>query len=158
MEIFHRRKLNLITLSLVCLLLGCQHSNEDKINGHWYGLYGDEDERYGEVIFYNGKACYYSTDFGLQYRSYIMVNDSLISFYDGETLDHYSKVKFVDKQTMLQSIIIDGNSIEDNFLTYHRLKESDIDNSRLFQYDTAEQYKFIKEYSFRENKLIGGSE
>jgi hypothetical protein len=157
MKTLYREKNVLFIVSVICFFLGCQRSTEDKINGHWYGFYGDEDESYGEVIFYNGKACYYSTDFGLQYRSYLMINDSLISFYDGETLDHYSKVKFVDKQTMLQSIITGNESTGGNFLSYHRLQESDIDHSKLFHYDTAEQYKFIKEYSYRENKLIGSN-
>jgi len=72
-----RWKLGLVILTL--FLFSCLRNADkasSKLDGHWYAVYGDSTKRYGEAIYKNGKACFYSDELGLGYREYRVTADS----------------------------------------------------------------------------------
>jgi hypothetical protein len=150
MENFRFGKLEVL---FVFVLLCCSKKDRNgvqEINGHWYSSYGGEEESYGEVIYMDGQACFYSFDFGLIYRDYKINRDTIIGIYNQGILDNERRIDFLDINTICQIAVSDGDSTKNHKCMYfYRIKSSDIDSKKIFSLDTAEQNKFIRGFKLR---------
>lgn len=136
----------------VFLLVCCAKTGQPlsvTMDGHWYGSYGESPKSYGEAIYANGKACFYSDDFGLQYREYKIERDSILKIYDDGILDQERILKFLDANTMNQYTIVGHPNNEIKLLSFFRVIDSDIDESKIFSNDTTEQNKFVMGFMLR---------
>lgn len=141
----------LVAFIVLGFLLECSTRSEDlvmKLDGHWYVIYGDSMEMYGEAIYKNGKACFYSDGFGMRFRNYKILNDSILEIYNKDALDHERVFHFVDSLTMTQAYL-QPNSSHKEILVYRKILESDISATKIINQDSLEINKLIVGYMQR---------
>lgn len=99
-----------LLLAFGLTLISCYKQKDQivshNLNGHWYSIYGDSLRYYGEAVYDNGKACFYSDDFGFQQRRYTLENDSILKIYNGGTLDQERIIEMSDSITMYQKVLL----------------------------------------------------
>jgi len=140
------------------ILCGCSTHYESvffKIKGHWYAIYGDSLQTYGEAIYKDGRACFYSDDFGLRYRTFKIKLDTL-EIYNDDMLDNSRKLSFPSSETMLQCPIWDnGQNTTGKPISFYKIIDSGV-TDRLWAMDTAEQNRYTDGFSLRKAKWETG--
>lgn len=142
-----------LLLAFGLTLISCYKQKDQivshNLNGHWYSIYGDSLKYYGEAVFDNGKACFYSDDFGFQQRGYTLENDSILKIYNRETLDQERIIEMPDSITVYQKVLL-GNGLKQ--ISFHRIEESDLVKSKVVSGDSMELNKFFEGFRRRKAK------
>ena len=146
-----RRKL--VSVLLTFFLLSCLRNPDNassKLDGHWYAVYGDSRQLYGEAIYKDGHACFYSDYFGLRYRTYKIKSDSILEIYDRQMLDNKCKLSFSNLNAMQQTLVsYEPINVVNGVVNYYKVADAGISYEKLFALDTAEQNKFITGFMLR---------
>lgn len=141
----------LVVVVLAIFLFSCLR-NADKttsqLDGHWYAAYGDSTKMYGEAIYRDGNACFYSDEFGLRYRGYRIKDGSILEIYNQNVIDNIRKLSFLSTDSMQQSVLESINVVS-GVVNFYKITDNAISYEKLFMLDTVEQNKFIRGFMLR---------
>lgn len=139
-------------LLISTLLVTCSNQS-DLIEGHWYVVYGSESDRYGEAIYANGKACFYSEEFGLRYRNYLINDKGYLEIFDDESIDNVRIIEKVSDFIMSQ-ILIDENENRIDTLIFYKIQDSGFTYEGVLSSDSTEVLKMIDNFDKRKHKIL----
>jgi hypothetical protein len=145
------RRVVVVYCSIFLLLASCinRENFPTSINGHWYAVFGESKDMYGEIIFNDGKICSYSDELGMGFRVFKIKKDTILEIYYDDILDYTGIINYRDKDTFCAKQISKEFTFES--ICYHRIK-SDLSEKKIFAQDTVEQNRYVREYMLRKEQ------